>query len=140
MSELKSNSAMFAFNTPHRTTKTFSVMPSKKLLSRKKFSSFNKLQRVISWCHRFVTNLRRKPTERSVGPLRASELRKAHDIVKCPSSTLWTIQNHFGSEIASLKKGKFIITYTLKVVTFRRHLQFSQGGGVDSSKPTCPII
>lgn len=99
VTELKSNSATFAFNSSDDRNVFCNDLEE----TFEKFSSFNRLQRVISWCHRFVHNLRCKTSERVVGPLRTSELIKAHDTIVRVLQT-----NHFSSEISSLKKGNFV--------------------------------
>lgn len=68
-----------------------------------KYSSFNRLQRIVAWCLRFIKNCRLPKNERSVGPISSHELNASHDaIVKCTQNT------YFCSEIALIKNSKFV--------------------------------
>lgn len=119
VSELKTNNATFAFNSCENRNVFCNDLEE----SFNKFSSFNRLQRVISWCHRFANNLRFKTLERSVGPLKTSELNQAHNTIVRVLQT-----NHFSSEISSLKKGKYVASLR-KLSPFVGSQDFLRVGG-----------
>lgn len=70
-----------------------------------KYSSFNKLQRIIARCLRFAKNCRLPQNERSVGPISTYELNASHDaIIKSTQNT------YFCREIALIKNNKFVLS------------------------------
>lgn len=101
--ESKQNVDIFNFNTS-------TAQPDNNQLELifNKFSSFNKLQRTISWCYRFTNNIKSKlkHTEKLNGPLRSYELKVAHDII------VKIIQhNHFWSEIKTLTQKGYVSSF-----------------------------
>lgn len=88
-----------------------------------KFSSFTRLQRVMAWCHRFVSNLKSKKSARSDGPLRSFELKTAHLTI------IRVVQvNHFYDEIALLQQNKYV-TSLRKLSPFVDSHEFLRVGG-----------
>lgn len=101
--ESKQNIDILNFNTS--TTQT-DHNPLELVIN--KFSSFNKIQRIISWCYRFINNIKSKlkTTNQLDGPLRSQELKVAHDkIIKIIQ------QNHFSSEIETLTKKGYVSSF-----------------------------
>lgn len=115
--ELKSNVDTFCFNSCDDQTFINDLE-----LTFNNFSSFNKLQRVMAWCHRFINNLKNK-LNKTIGPLNSSELKQGHD------SIITTLQiNHFNSEIKDLKKNGYAASLR-KLSPFIDTLQFLRVGG-----------
>lgn len=92
--ELKTNTDAFAFTSQNIKQKNLENL-------FENYSSFNKLQRVIAWCLRFIKNC--KASQRSVGPLSTHELNASHDIV-----IKITQQQYFSNEINNIKCNKFV--------------------------------
>lgn len=92
--ELKTNTDAFNFPSQNLKNENFSEI-------FENFSSFNKLQRVIAWCLRFIKNC--KGSRRSVGPLSTHELKASHDLL-----IKTTQQQYFSSELNNIKNNKFV--------------------------------
>ncbi|XP_072932645.1 uncharacterized protein [Epargyreus clarus] len=97
--EQKSNTDTFTFNSYKHRNYHYNDLED----SFNQISSFNKLQRVMTWCHRFINNLKLKKSCRKFGSLQSSELRQGHN------SIIRIIQNnYFQHEIQLITKNNFV--------------------------------
>lgn len=120
--ELKPNVESFNFNASNDQTQ---CLNNDLELLFHKISSFNKLQRVVSWCHRFIKNTRLKVKKLDLisGPLTSRELKLGHD-----SIILITQKKYFNSEIETLIKKGYV--YSLrKLCPFVDSENFLRVGG-----------
>lgn len=76
-----------------------------KLFDTKKYSSLAKLQRIVAYCYRFITNCQASHTNRNLGPLTVKELDNA---TRC--LILRSQAESFPEEITALQNGKQVST------------------------------